>query len=246
MALSIGHYFDSLQLQLLLLQLKRETMSIASGFDAPSVDETTTTTTRAIRQQLWWDDTKPPPLHDISRDLSSMGPVAMCLHDALQEMTMLPICTIQKSRDGENHLLDVEHDSSSVSSSTQGGAAEMASQIRLDQPAVNRILQSFGEAMMKNHQDQWTGMNNGGLQQKDETEKRKMMDAVLRGRVCHYNRMNGKWRLVLENVELLPRKALARNRRKRERKPFWNTATDESVQPVQISSLQVLVYNDME
>jgi hypothetical protein len=224
------------------LGVKRKTMSVASD-DAPSVGQPTTTETiNNPHGLLWWDDTRPPPLQDISRDLSSMGPIAICLHDALQETTVLS-STNQKSEDGEQSLPD-EHGSSS--SSTQG--EDVATPIRLDQTAVNRIVQSFGEAMMKNHQDQWTGTNDGGRGfPKDEPETRNMVtDAVLRGRLCHYNRMNGKWRLVLENVQLLPRKTLARNRRKRERNPFWISATDESLQPVQIPSLQVLAYNDIE
>ena len=105
---------------------------------------------------------------------------------------------------------------------------------------IDRIMQAFGEAVAQSQQEQFQ------LEAADNTitpDVPLAPAALLRGRVHHYNRLGTKWRFLVEDVEIHPRKPLDKHRRKRERHSLWIDAQEPVMR---IPRLELLLYDDME
>lgn len=90
-----------------------------------------------------------------------------------------------------------------------------------DSVAVHHVLESFGNAVAVSD---W------------KTAPR----ALLQGRLDHYNRIGGQWRILTEDVELKTRPSKVQ---KRYKGSLWDQeATEESVSLP--GSLEILAYND--
>ena len=67
--------------------------------------------------------------------------------------------------------------------------------------------------------------------------------ALVRGRLDHYNRMNGKWRIVVRDAQWKRRETLDKNRRKTNPPPLWDATkargTRDSI------SLRILAFDDL-
>jgi hypothetical protein len=103
--------------------------------------------------------------------------------------------------------------------------------VQLDTSAVNRILQTFGEAVA----DTSTG----------EDSKNPAPAALLSGRLDHYNRVGQNWRIVLDDIKLQSRLPLDRNRRRSDHHSLWKV---DSVEQNEISipgKAQILAFDDL-
>jgi hypothetical protein len=111
---------------------------------------------------------------------------------------------------------------------------------------IDRIMQSFGEAVAQCQQDQYTFEVNAQRNDDNNNDVEMAPAALLRGRVNYYNRLESKWRFVVDDVEILPRQPLDKNRRKRERPSLWTLPQRKDEPPVKIQRLEILIYNDIE
>jgi hypothetical protein len=69
--------------------------------------------------------------------------------------------------------------------------------------------------------------------------------ALLRGRVDYYNKMNDKWRIVVQDAQLRPRLPLSKkNATRLQKKSLWVTSISKQETTMLNGSLQILAYND--
>lgn len=100
-----------------------------------------------------------------------------------------------------------------------------------DKSMAETVLNSFGRAVA-------------------ESEWKDSPAALLRGRVDHYNKMEQKWRIVVDDAEIRPRVPLNKgDARKKQKLSLWETSErqDKNDQDTSVSlsgSLQILAYND--
>jgi hypothetical protein len=111
---------------------------------------------------------------------------------------------------------------------------------------VDRVMQAFGESVAQCQQEQYL-LEAVTRTSNSEDVAKLAPAALLRGRVHHYNRFGSKWRIVVEDVEIHPRKPLDPQRRKRERPSLWSLIPEDDAAPVlQLPRLEILLYNDIE
>lgn len=69
--------------------------------------------------------------------------------------------------------------------------------------------------------------------------------ALLRGRVDYYNKMNDKWRIVVQDAQLRPRLPLSKkNATRLQKKTLWVTSISQQGTTMLNGPLQILAYND--
>ena len=107
----------------------------------------------------------------------------------------------------------------------------------IDSDIADRILDSFGKAVSDTD---WHREFKGIAPPA----------ALLRGRIDYYNRVEGRWEIMVDNAELRPRALLDPNRKKRtrERPSLWDVSLrQEKRRPTTTleGKLQVLVYDDL-
>lgn len=105
-----------------------------------------------------------------------------------------------------------------------------------DNKMAQRVMTSFGRAVAESRDD-WNDCP----------------AALLRGRVDYYNKMEQKWRIVVEDGEIRPRVSLENGRsRKKQKVSLWDAASvaqgdtqGDQPQSVKLSgALQILAFND--
>jgi len=178
---------------------------------------------RTPSKKILWD--APPPLPDSEKvifDVSCQGTIGLALQQALCEES-----------DNDDNEGEQQEDEASTP------------RIKLDKPAINQILLSFGRAIVQSQQDQHE-MELKNVESKTAASAVPAPAALLRGRVDHFNRHGGKWRLMVHDAQIIARKPLERNRRKRERPSLWNAMKEGQSEPAKIPRLEILAYNDIE
>jgi len=172
-------------------------------------------------QKIVWEEQPLPDPECVIHDASCQGSIGVALQQALCNEG-----TGDHNRDdGHAHLSEKK--------------------IKLDRPAIDRILQSFGRAVARTQHEQREILMKRTTQPQ-ATSSAPAPCALLHGRVDHFNRRGGKWRLMVHDAKIIARKPLDRNRRKRERRPLWNAMEEGQPEPFKIARLEVLAYNDIE
>jgi hypothetical protein len=185
----------------------------------------------------------PPPLpkpYPVVHDLSCQGPMAFALRDALQEVAH------EEEQQQQRPVILV---------------SQVESDRILTQPAMDRILQSVGDAILESQQQSRAAEHQANTTTTLDRKNNSKSDAtsfiapaiLLRGRVKHWNRLASKWRFAVENVELKERQPLARNRLRRSRPSLWSTVPkdkkeeeEEELVVVRCPEMEILAYNDIE
>lgn len=198
-----------------------------------------------------WDGGPPiPPDPDkVINDLSCQGTVAMALQEALVELRQDE--TMKSLEEKYNFQFD-----------------------------SNEVMRTFGESVVQQQHCQYDEQFDDAMkQQRDLLQQQQQQQrkskyaanqtdsistvapaAMLRGRMNHYNRYGTKWRIVVDDVEIIPRRPVEAHQlrqMKRDRtmslwsvmsQPSLLNATDELPQqlPIKIPRLEILVYNDIE
>jgi hypothetical protein len=106
--------------------------------------------------------------------------------------------------------------------------------IRIDPGAVDRIMQTFGEAVADTQLESTTT--------KSATSAPR---ALLRGRLDHYNRVGQNWRMVIDNVKLKERFPLRSDRKKRNKNIIWDGTREKREEIAIDEKVQILAYNDV-
>lgn len=164
----------------------------------------------APKKDPWQDFPSGPDLEQFATDLSCQGTLALALRETLIDI----------------HKEQVEQQ---LNSDTE----DRDDALIMDPIAMDCILKSLGEAMVKNK----------------SVIECMAPPALLQGRMDHFNRQDHKWKIAVDSVEIRERKPLDRWRRKRERPSLWKEEEDESKKAARIefpgAKLQLLGYNDV-
>jgi hypothetical protein len=102
---------------------------------------------------------------------------------------------------------------------------------QLDASAVNRILQTFGEAVADTSTE--------------EDSKKPAPAALLSGRLDHYNRVGQNWRIVLDDMKLQPRLPLEKNRRRSDLHSLWKVDPAQQKEISISGKAQILAFDDL-
>lgn len=112
---------------------------------------------------------------------------------------------------------------------------------------AKQIMSTFGRSVART----WTHPKTGKSSYQGAMNP---PDGLVRAKVHYYNRLGSKWRIVLKNVELLPRVPLDPSRKKPSQQSLWEKSrTSSSECPIQLTDnnddnnglLQVLAFDDI-
>lgn len=169
---------------------------------------------------------RPPPADsNLVASFAQAGPIGQCLKNALDDLV------------SDNFVQQVEQEAQQQSSDTTEENNEITAQQEqvptFDSDMAEKVMRSFGRAVA---QSDWNDCP----------------AALVRGRVDHYNKMDQKWRIVVQDAELCPREEAPIQTsdgkpRKKQKLSLWEESESNSQQQESISldgSLQILAYND--
>jgi hypothetical protein len=197
-----------------------------------------------------WNGPPTPPDPDlILHDISCQGSIAIALQEALEEFQQHEL--MQAFQEKTNHIpFDIQN-----------------------------VMQTYAESIVHCQQKQYQSqMNHITTQQQQQQQKqqsrrnksRNVTDslgtstitsiedhvvapaALLHGRIHHYNRYGTKWRIVVEDAEIIPRSTVSvhQKRGRYDRKSPWEIMSShtelQQAQCIKIPRLEILVYNDIE
>jgi hypothetical protein len=103
--------------------------------------------------------------------------------------------------------------------------------VQRDASAVNRIFQTFGDAVADTSTEQ--------------DSKTPAPAALLSGRLDHYNRVGHNWRIVLDDVKLQPRLPLDRSRRRSDRHSLCKVDSVKQKEIFIPGKAQILAFDDL-
>ena len=98
----------------------------------------------------------------------------------------------------------------------------------LKQHMGDNVAKEFGHAVA---QTKWT------------CTKKEPPAALIRGRLDHYNRFHGKWRIIVREAQFKRRPTLEKNRRNRNPPPLWGALPATGT--TGIVSFQILAFDDL-
>lgn len=226
-----------------------------------SIDEEDTTA-------LIWDGGPPiPPDPDVViHDVSCQGTVAMALQEALKELQQHE--TTKSWQEKYQFQLDSQEimrafGESIVQQQYFQYEAQCDDAVQQQQLLQQQRLRLRQPQKMNN---KYATKYRGTTTSSGDTESIVAPAAMLRGRMNHYNRYGTKWRMVVDDVEIRPRRPVEGQllrRMKRDRTmSLWSimappqlpnvnsstnaNASDELFQPIKIPRLEILIYNDIE
>jgi hypothetical protein len=213
-----------------------------------------------------WDGGPPvPPDPDmVINDISCQGTVAMALHEALDELqqqhtlkslqekynfrfdSQKVMCAFGESIAQQQHYqYDAQLDDAMKQQPLQQAQPQQQQKKQRNDPTATLTRN------IKNSHHRSTNTS-------EDTESIVAPAAMLRGRMDHYNRYGTKWRIVVDDVEIRPRRPIdAQQLRKMKRDrtmSLWSivspphppNTTEENMVPIKIPRLEILVYNDIE
>jgi hypothetical protein len=150
----------------------------------------------------------------IAASISRQGVgIGQCLFDALKNLEPSGVATVD-----DDEVLP----------------AAKKRKIRIDSGAVDRIMQTFGEAVADTQLESTTT--------KSVTSAPR---ALLRGRLDHYNRVGQNWRILIDKVKLKERYPLPSDRKKRNKNIIWDGTSEKREEIAMDEKVQILAYNDV-
>ena len=205
-----------------------------------------------------WDGGPPiPPDPDkVINDLSCQGTVAMALQEALVELRQ------DETMKSLEEKYNFQFDSDEVMR-TFGESVVQQQHCQYDAQFDDAMKQQRDLLQQQQRKSKYAANHrtkSGTISEEIDSISTVAPAAMLRGRMNHYNRYGTKWRIVVDDVEIIPRRpveAQQLRQMKRDRtmslwsvmsQPSLLNATDELPQqlPIKIPRLEILVYNDIE
>jgi hypothetical protein len=155
-----------------------------------------------------------------------------------------------------------EHDASCDASVFAERKELLREACEMDRGMVECLMNTLGESVA---QTRWNVADAAKEEEEEEEDSTTLTTtanrqntvappkALMRGRVDHFNRVSGKWRIVATNVEIRPRVNLdtTHKKRKRDRSSLWDTSgnaimEDPSENSIQLKgTVQILAYDDV-
>eukprot|EP00559_Dactyliosolen_fragilissimus_P001005 CAMPEP_0184857694 /NCGR_PEP_ID=MMETSP0580-20130426/2846_1 /TAXON_ID=1118495 /ORGANISM="Dactyliosolen fragilissimus" /LENGTH=203 /DNA_ID=CAMNT_0027353435 /DNA_START=118 /DNA_END=726 /DNA_ORIENTATION=- len=149
----------------------------------------------------------PPPRPDLVGKISKIGPIYKCLEEALEDITSDKFEISGSKIQGINTSL-------------------RRKKIKLDESFKAKILQSYTDAVTSTRWDKDTNepphdRSSTNLEGKNITSTAKSIGekslppaALIRGRLEHFNRIGGQWRIVVSDAEIRPRVSTERKKKR--------------------------------
>jgi hypothetical protein len=135
----------------------------------------------------------------------------------------------------------MNEDSKQINNSSNFSTAKL-----FNRKVAKHIISTFGKSVVKH----WTTT-------KKSPRTWNPPDGLLRAKVHYYNRLGSKWRIVLKNVQLLPRVHLDPIRKKKSQQSLWErSCTTSSIGPINLTDddnnhnnnsglVQILAFDDI-
>jgi hypothetical protein len=123
--------------------------------------------------------------------------------------------------------------------SSEGGRHERQppskrQKISIDSEAVDRIMQTFGEAVAD------TQLESNCTKSTPSAPR-----ALLKGRLDHYNRVGKNWRILIDHVKLKERAPISHEKKKRgDKRSLWQVGGVGREEIAIEQKVQILAYND--
>jgi hypothetical protein len=196
-------------------------------------------------------DTKDPPQPadaEVVGFIAQQGIIGQCLREALQDCLVADI----DDKD-EDVMAHHPHEDDDVSVLSGGGSIAAAAAIpqprkqksrlkmKLQPHMVDSVMKRFGEIVAET---KWTNSLSSSWEKNGGRKRNEPPAALLKGWIEHYNRIGGKWRIVVEGGQIKRRVGLDRDRRKKVRPPLWEAMGDEETVSLP-TPLQLLAYDDL-
>jgi len=211
-----------------------------------------------INEDLWKHRVPPhelirppkPANPHVAAAIAQQGIIGQCLHDALQEVIQQDNNDLEEKLD-EKDEEDSKNDEDATSSNSQHASV---SKLKLKQHMAENVMKEFGQAVARTS---WRAANQN-LNRTTEGREQvpKPPAALLRGRLDHYNRFQGRWRIAVHRAEFKRRTILPKFRKKMSKSLLWDAveasrqenstnadATTSNRRSVP-NMLQILAYND--
>ena len=132
-------------------------------------------------------------------------------------------------------LAKIESSSDDTNASSDTQESRKRPRISFDPASVNRIMQTFGEAVADSKVE--------SDEQKTQTTAPR---CLLVGRLDHYNRRSESWRIVVDNAKLRRRlPSYSETKRRGDKKSLWNAASDPDDEITLDQKVQILTYDDL-
>ena len=187
----------------------------------------------------------------VTSSIARQGMIGQCLQEALhdilaedKEAAAAVLSNKEKGKGDDENGKNDDDDASDTTGQQQSAMIKM----QLNQQMVEQVMKEFGQAVARTkYHPTEASSSQPPSANNTETNNQKASPpaALLRGRVDHYNRFNGKWRIVVQGVQLKRRVALARNRKKNPKPTLWDATEDNHQETTLSASVQILAYDDL-
>jgi hypothetical protein len=174
--------------------------------------------------------------------IAQQGIIGHCLREALQDCLDDTDAAHQKNDEHPQ-----EDDVSALSGGSKAASSipqprkKSRNMMKLQPRMVDSVIKRFGQAVAETN---WRNSLSSSWGKNGERKRNEPPAALLKGRIDHYNRLGGKWRIVVEGGQLKRRVRLARDRSKKVRPPLWDAMADQETVALP-TSLQLLAYDDL-
>jgi hypothetical protein len=201
----------------------------------------------STRRQDPEGDTKLPPQPadaEVVGMIAQQGIIGQCLREALQD------CVDDTAAFNRNDAIahpQEDDDDSALSAGSIAAASipqprkQSRNKMKLKPHMVDSVMKRFGQAVAETN---WANSLSSSLGKNDRRKLNEPPAALLKGRIDHYNRLGGKWRIVVHGGQLKRRVGLPRDRSKKVRPTLWEAMGDQETVALP-TSLQLLAYDDL-
>ena len=155
--------------------------------------------------------------------IARQGILGQCLQEALNDIVAEDEA-IEKEKSASKS--DDENDEE-----CSDNAAPKESSLCLKKHMADNVMQEFGRAVART---KWNSTKN---------PQKEPPAALGRGRLDHYNRFHGKWRIIVRDAHFKRRGTLDKNRRNRNPPPLWEALPTRATSDTM--SFQILAYDDL-
>ena len=188
--------------------------------------------------------------------IARQGMIGQCLQSALDDILAEDAAATVRDTAGANADRDDDTSQNEDAATKTQSTSATKRKMPLTQPMVDNIMTEFGRAVARSKYNIAADDNDNDIHHKKKRQTPLPPRALMRGKVDHFNRFNGKWRIVVKpsSVELKRRVALPKVRRKtqREGRPtLWEAVVleeddgDSGAVVTIPGAVQVLAYDDM-
>lgn len=177
------------------------------------------------------EELKEPPAPADPEEVASIarqGIIGQCLYGALNDIVAEDAAKeeSEKQEAVAQSLDDKDEEEDSVDPATK------EPQLYLKKHMADNVIKEFGHAVAST---KWTSTK--------KNPQKEPPAALIRGRLDHYNRFHGKWRIIVRDAQFKRRGTLDKDRKSRNPRPLWDALPGRGT--TDTVSFQMLAYDDL-